>query len=631
VQSNGIQLWSDKSHDYNIEIYNNTIYNIGNYGISINCASGSLLHDTRIFNNLLYSVDWDAIKLDGYEAEVKSMYNLSVYHNTVSKCNMGSVMVMGYDISAEIKNNIFVDNVWNNGVYCYTATKDKVIIDNNLISSNIGRSYSNPAGKELNGTNVKVVKNVDFVNESINNYNLKQNSAAIDAATSDLSVDFDIENNPRPYGGKSDLGAFEYMYDPSKVTGITLDLESYTCNINDSIQLNPTIIPSSAQNKNLIWTVNDNRIASITSGGKLKAIGAGKTQFTVSTEENLFSFSAELVVKPNDDGKGIEMKRLEIMPQSATLSLLQDFSLVASVGPNNTSNTNTTWESLNPNIATISEEGVVTAVSGGPVLIICTNASKTVKDTCEITVLKNLLLNPGFEEDLEIGWYNHWNYSTMRTEEYKKIGKYGLQVGPSGGGRSQSLVKGIHPFGKYLFSADAMQDGAWVYDFQPVSSILIKCCNRKTKSVLEQINSIPIDKSIRNFKNLLFTFTTPANTDSLVIELSTSGGSQTPTYFFDNFSLREIGTVTAIDEGINAVVLQLYPNPLERSNLNIYTPGLEGEKQLDIFDISGKMVYQTKLYEINNQLDLREINAKGIYFVKVTSPKGVHSKKLIIM
>jgi uncharacterized protein YjdB len=61
--------------------------------------------------------------------------------------------------------------------------------------------------------------------------------------------------------------------------------------------------------------------------------------------------------------------------------------LIATIEPFNASNINITWSSSNPNIATVSYDGIVTARSGGTTIITVKTQDGDYTDTCEVTVL----------------------------------------------------------------------------------------------------------------------------------------------------------------------------------------------------------------------------------------------------
>lgn len=70
---------------------------------------------------------------------------------------------------------------------------------------------------------------------------------------------------------------------------------------------------------------------------------------------------------------------------------------------------------------------------------------------------------------------------------------------------------------------------------------------------------------------------------------------------------------------------QIYPNP---SN-GLVTISLKKSSNVDIYDLSGKHIYQTRLSEGKNELNLTG-KPKGVYVVKISDGKSVMEQKLII-
>ncbi len=77
--------------------------------------------------------------------------------------------------------------------------------------------------------------------------------------------------------------------------------------------------------------------------------------------------------------------------------------------------------------------------------------------------------------------------------------------------------------------------------------------------------------------------------------------------------------------------LGIYPNP-SNGQFNIEISGFNGELDMNILDLSGKVVYEEQLNVRNNfskKFDARKL-AKGVYYIKFISADGVKVEKLII-
>lgn len=84
--------------------------------------------------------------------------------------------------------------------------------------------------------------------------------------------------------------------DPIPVTGVTLDKSSYNISLGSTTTLTATITPSSATNKNVIWSILDTTVASISSTGVVTPKKLGSTTVTVETVDGGFKKTATLNV-----------------------------------------------------------------------------------------------------------------------------------------------------------------------------------------------------------------------------------------------------------------------------------------------------------------------------------------------
>ncbi|NJM14461.1 MAG: fibronectin type III domain-containing protein [Bacteroidales bacterium] len=125
--------------------------------------------------------------------------------------------------NVKIYNNIFNDCETEQVNINSAVTATEYILDNNLIFP-----YKGASGNSRKGTN-PIELNPLFADVSAANFYLQPGSPAIDAANPLLVAGFDYINNPRPFGGGYDLGAFEYsgmIEPPAAPTGLTATVVS---------------------------------------------------------------------------------------------------------------------------------------------------------------------------------------------------------------------------------------------------------------------------------------------------------------------------------------------------------------------------------------------------------------------
>ena len=168
------------------------------------------------------------------------------------------------------------------------------------------------------------------------------------------------------------------------VTGIALNKTSLTLIEGNSETLIATITPANASNKVVAWKSNNTAIASVDSDGKVLARTVGSTIITATTQDG--SKSAECTV--NVTTSHVSVTSVTLNKTSLDLVAGNSESLFVSVKPDNATNKNVGW-TISPvsGIATIDQNGKVTAVSAGTATVTVTSVDdNTKKATCTITV-----------------------------------------------------------------------------------------------------------------------------------------------------------------------------------------------------------------------------------------------------
>ena len=112
-------------------------------------------------------------------------------------------------------------------------------------------------------------------------------------------------------------------------------------------------------------------------GGTL--VGAAGASYSLSEDVTLYAQWIETKVTI-----------ITLNPTSATLEVGETVTITATITPSDALNTDVTWTSSNPSIATVDANGVVTAIASGTVTITATNTNSGVSATCAITVVAPL-------------------------------------------------------------------------------------------------------------------------------------------------------------------------------------------------------------------------------------------------
>jgi len=145
------------------------------------------------------------------------------------------------------------------------------------------------------------------------------------------------------------------------VTGVTLDRTTLTVGIGSMEVLVATVLPANATNRNVTWSSNNANVTVTSANTTAFVTGAntGQSVVTVTTQEGNFSANCTVTVSP------VEPTHVTVTPLIATIYQGSTLPLTATVFPVNAGNRNVTWESVNPSVATVNANGVVTGVNPG--------------------------------------------------------------------------------------------------------------------------------------------------------------------------------------------------------------------------------------------------------------------------
>ena len=164
------------------------------------------------------------------------------------------------------------------------------------------------------------------------------------------------------------------------VTGVTLDKSSLEMEEGKTETLKATVEPADAINKEVIWKSSDTGIAAVSSEGIVTAVKAGTATITVATKDGSKSASCEIKVIKPVTGVALDKSSLKLGVGGSAI-------LNATLTPADATNKSVTWKSSDAGIATVSSEGIVTAVKAGTATITVTTKDGSKSASCEITVV----------------------------------------------------------------------------------------------------------------------------------------------------------------------------------------------------------------------------------------------------
>ena len=170
---------------------------------------------------------------------------------------------------------------------------------------------------------------------------------------------------------------------PVAVSGVALNKKVATVNVGKTVTVKATVTPANADNKTLVWTSSNTKIATV-SNGVVKGVKAGRVIITAKTTDGS-NISATCTVTVKQPVTRISLSK------KATMYTGKKLTLKAKVNPANASNKALTWKSSNAKVAKVSSKGIVTGVKAGTVKITATAKDGSRKSaTCTVTVRQSV-------------------------------------------------------------------------------------------------------------------------------------------------------------------------------------------------------------------------------------------------
>ncbi len=163
-----------------------------------------------------------------------------------------------------------------------------------------------------------------------------------------------------------ELTAVCYVTAGEPASGVSLDYTEKTVFVGDTFTLNPTVSPTDAYNKEVRWSSGDAERASVDSKGLITALKSGTARIIVTTVDGGHQAYCTLTIL---------QRATEIETPDKTLKINRGdtYQLSATVLPEDCYDKSYEWTSADGEIATVTADGLITAVKAGTVELICTS------------------------------------------------------------------------------------------------------------------------------------------------------------------------------------------------------------------------------------------------------------------
>ena len=294
----------------------------------------------------------------------------------------------------------FGSSSFGSGKPSLTVSGNTIVRANGGIANNSSNSIQYGTGNEENGGIVFDGKNGTVYGSATLQENLTigegeslklDNGASLNAGDHNVIVD----------GGTLDEGLAKSLDDSViyKVTKVELNKTSLTLNVGDEETLIPTITPDNATDKSVTWESSDTNIATVDTNGVVTAVAPGTATITVTTVDGGYKDTCPVTVT----AAPVPVTGVSLNKDSTSLTVGGTETLTATVKPEDATNKAVTWTSSNSTVATVDQNGVVTALARGTAVITATAADgRGASASCTVTVSSYLPpANPNYRITVE--------------------------------------------------------------------------------------------------------------------------------------------------------------------------------------------------------------------------------------
>lgn len=442
-----------------------------------------------------------------------------------------------------------------------------------------------------------------------------------------------------------------------RATGLNIEKSSAIVEVGDSIFLNVNILPSNATNQTIITSTNDPDIAEFFPDGKIVGHKIGSTIGGMNLAENKLLFDMVMIqVVVNTK---VNVTSINVSQSSVAINEGQTFQISTTVLPSNATNKKLSYFSTNPEVASVSQTGVITGKGGGNAQIIVSsnenpNISASINILVSSTSIKVSNINLGQTEiELKEGsvyslnatvlpsnatnkglvWSSSNNISVAVSNSgvitAKEAGEATINVLSQDGGSIKATCKvivvksaNIAPIGN-AGQDQSVNEGTTVYLDGSMSS-------DPDGNVLTYKWTAPAGIKLSSATAQKPSFTAPevsANTNYTFSLVVNDGTTDSPA---DQVILTVLNVIKVGVQSIETNLFKIYPNPTTGNVTIEFTKNTSNKIEISVLNMIGTEVYRSELDEANKfQMDLSN-QVGGIYIVRITTGTRQYSRYIVL-
>ena len=208
------------------------------------------------------------------------------------------------------------------------------------------------------------------------------------------------------YINAQDQTALEIWNSTIKVTRVEVAPDTVSLVVGKTVQLSARVIPAEATNKAVFWITEDNSIATVDQNGLVKAERPGRVEISALTKDSGFTGKCTITVmaasaiapkpeqkpEPQEEWNPLQktgpvkVTGITISQESLSLEVGKSMLLSARVHPDNAADKRFVWYSGDLSVASVLDNGYVSAVGPGTTTISVMTVDGNWKDSCLVVV-----------------------------------------------------------------------------------------------------------------------------------------------------------------------------------------------------------------------------------------------------
>ena len=154
-----------------------------------------------------------------------------------------------------------------------------------------------------------------------------------------------------------------------------------TLRVSETVQLTATVMPETSTNKEITWSSANEGVATVDQDGLVTAVSEGTATITATSSNGLSDRITITVIDTQVSSIVLNEEIVILMPR-------ESYNLIPTIYPATATNKQLAWTSGNKDVATVSQDGTVTAVAVGETVVTASATDGSgVSASCRVSVI----------------------------------------------------------------------------------------------------------------------------------------------------------------------------------------------------------------------------------------------------